>query len=250
MLGIKRFLETTPVVRALYWHFFARWRVARERERWATLPADRVFREIYDANRWGDAESRSGTGSNLRETETVRRELAALLPRRAIRSISDVPCGDFCWMSRMDLGSIAYFGGDIVPDLIATNRSKYKQPGIRFEIFNLLADPLPAADLLICRDCLVHLSLRDIFRALQNILASDTRFLLTTTFTSVTENRDIVTGEWRMINLERPPFCLPPPLELIKENCREHETSASKSLALWEIATLRRHASASGWIQT
>jgi hypothetical protein len=246
-LRIIRFFERTPVVRALYWRIFERWRVARERRHWSTLPPGQVFQEIYATNRWRDAESRSGTGSNLRETETLRRELAGLFARRGIRSLADIPCGDFHWMSQMSFSGRSYLGGDIVPEIIYNNRAAHSNPGVRFEVINLIENSLPSADLLICRDCLVHFSFSDIFRALNNIFRADIGFILTTTFPATLENRDIVTGEWRMINLERPPFALPPPLELIGENCRESAAAASKGLGLWEISTLRRHAASCGW---
>ena len=72
-------------------------------------------------------------------------------------------------------------------------------------------DPLPAADLLFCRDCLVHLSFADIRRTLANLQASDISCLLTTTFPGAEANEDIVTGDWRVLDLERAPFHLPPP---------------------------------------
>lgn len=34
-----------------------------------------VFKKIYHENTWGDPESKSGSGSNLRQTELVREKL-------------------------------------------------------------------------------------------------------------------------------------------------------------------------------
>ena len=36
-------------------------------------------------------------------------------------------------------------------------------------------------------------------------------YLLTTTFPGAAANEEIVTGDWRVLNLEAPPFGLPPP---------------------------------------
>ena len=52
-------------------------------------------------------------------------------------------------------------------------------------------------------------------------------------------NIDIVTGDWRPLNLERPPFGFPPAHELINEQCSEGNGAfRDKSLGLWRIADL------------
>jgi len=100
-----------------------------------------------------------------------------------------------------------------------------------------LESPLPAADMLLCRDCLVHLSNAHIRRALANIRASDTTYLLTTTFTDRDRNQDIPTGSWRPINLLLPPYNFPEPLRLIDERCPD-PTYADKHLGLWRVADI------------
>ena len=102
-----------------------------------------------------------------------------------------------------------------------------------------MRDHLPKADILFCRDCLVHLSNEDIAKSIQNIRQSDITYLLTTTFTQCDENHDIVTGDWRIINLEKPPFNFPKPMSLINEKCTEGDgTYADKSLGLWKISDI------------
>jgi hypothetical protein len=83
------------------------------------------------------------------------------------------------------------------------------------------------------------LSLADIFRVLANLKRSGSRYLLTTSFIQLEDNNDIVPGDWRPLNLERPPFDLPPPLTYITEGCTEENGAfADKALELWEIVTL------------
>ena len=92
---------------------------------------------------------------------------------------------------------------------------------------------------MLCRDCFVHLSFADIARAVENIRANNIEFLLTTTFSAEAANRDIVTGDWRPLNLETLPFSFPPPLELIVEGCTEQDGAfADKSLGLWRVSDL------------
>lgn len=194
------------------------------------------FEYIYDTNLWDGEESRSGLGSDSSETVTLRRALPELLHAVGARSLLDLPCGDFRWMSRVDLAGIDYTGGDIVPSLIERNQAEFGDANHRFLCLDITADNLPAADVVLCRDCLVHLSFRNIAAALNQLRASNSRYLLTTTFTELTGNVDIEDGDWRMLNFEVPPFNFPPPIALIVEGCQEGGGAyADKSLGLWSI---------------
>ena len=68
-------------------------------------------------------------------------------------------------MAEVDLGLVRYIGADFLPELIAENLRRYAAPNREFRELDLTAAPLPAADVLLCRDCLVHLSFADIQRA-------------------------------------------------------------------------------------
>jgi len=137
----------------------------------------------------------------------------------------------------VDLSGIDYVGLDIVREVVDSNRT-HESDHVRFRHANLLADRLPAVDLILCRDCLVHFCYRDIWRALRNICRSGSSYLLTTTFPTW-RNRDIWTGDWRPLNLEAEPFNFSLPLEMIVEGCTESESEfAEKSLGLWRIDDL------------
>jgi hypothetical protein len=140
-------------------------------------------------------------------------------------------------MAAVDLPGVRYIGADLLPEVVA--RAAERSPGREFLQLDLTASPLPPADLLLCRDCLVHLSFADIAGALTNIRRADVRFLLATTFPLEPANRDIRTGDWRPLNLELAPFDFPPALELLDEGCTEHGgVFADKSLGLWRVADL------------
>jgi len=150
-----------------------------------------------------------------------------------------VPCGDFHWFSKTDLELDSYIGGDIIQEIIEKNNQLYRNNWRSFKKLDLIADPLPFADLLHCRDCLVHLSFEDILNAIHNFRNSRITYLLTTTFPECQQNEDITTGDWRIINLEKPPFNFPSPLKIINEKCTEGDGSyADKSLGLWKISDL------------
>ena len=136
-----------------------------------------VFTEIYRRNIWGYQETASGGGSTLHYTQRVRQSLPVLIGDLDIHTLLDLPCGDFHWMSEIQLPIKHYIGCDIVPILVQSTRIRYGRPDREFRTVDLCQDPLPKADLLLCRDCLMHLSEEMIFRALANIVRSDIRYL-------------------------------------------------------------------------
>ena len=201
--------------------------------------AEERFRHIYETNHWNDAESVSGPGSTLEETEPIRRALPTMLAELGAASLLDLPCGDFHWMQHTDLSGIDYIGGDLVGELIERNQAKHARDGVEFRKIDLVNDTLPAVDVILCRDCLVHLSFADAQAALANIARSGAKWLLTTSFPGVTRNDDIVTGLWRPMNLMLSPFNLPESKKVITENCTETEF-ADKTLSLWAVESLKQ----------
>lgn len=198
-----------------------------------------LFTNIYHNNTFGGVESRSGHGSNLANTAAIRAALPALVARLGVRTLLDIPCGDFYWMKEVDLRGIMYLGADIVGALIERNRQLFSAGNINFLKLDITDDELPPADLILCRDCLVHFSNADALRAIANIKRSGAGYLLTTTFTNREANQDIATGEWRALNLEAPPFNFPPPLEVINEGYMGQGGAwADMSQGLWKIADL------------
>jgi len=139
-----------------------------------------AFTQIYESNHWQAEESVSGTGSDNIQTKEIIKELPKLIKKYRIQSMIDVPCGDFNWMSKVNLSEINYLGADIVEELIAINTKNYSKGNISFVTLDLTKDKLPQADLIFVRDCFVHLSYENIYRALTNICNSESKYLLTT----------------------------------------------------------------------
>jgi len=198
-----------------------------------------VFREAFHANHWG-GDSRSGPGSTPEQTPEIATGIPALCKRLEVRRLLDLPCGDLSWMAKVELPGVTYIGGDLLPEIVQQNGRDHGGTGRIFLELDITRSELPAADLLLCRDCLVHLSNRDISSALRNIGRSGIEWLLATTFPSEPTNVDIVTGDWRPIDLTKPPFALPPPIEMLNERCTEQGgVFSDKSLGLWPVASLR-----------
>lgn len=196
-----------------------------------------IFTLIYRLRLWGHRGSVSGPGSSLGATEALRAELPVLLRELGIRRLLDAPCGDCHWIREVDLPVEQYTGCDIVQPLITDHRRHLAGPGREFFSANIITDTLPTADLILCRDCFIHLPIRDIVATLRNFRDSRSTWLLTTNYRRVRRNRPLVTGLWRRINLQAPPFCFPEPVRCIEEPTPAGR-DAGKHLALWRLADL------------
>jgi SAM-dependent methyltransferase len=197
----------------------------------------RAFAHIHAANAWANGESVSGPGSTVERASLFRADLEALLRELNIGSLLDAGCGDCNWLPRFDLGSIHVLGADIVPELIAANGKRH--PEIDFHVADIVSDPLPRADLILCRDTLGHLPNADVMRALANFRRSGATWLLTNTFVSHDRNPDIVAGSWRPLNLQVPPFNLSAPSRMVDERCLGHQgIYRDKRLGLWQCCEL------------
>lgn len=179
------------------------------------------FTKIFRENRWGSAESRSGTGSELVFTSGLRGALPPVIKKYEIESIFDGGCGDFNWMRQLLPSlNVDYLGGEIVKPLVKKLR-KYRNDRVNFIQFDLVREVPPRADLMIIRDVLFHLSQADTRAVMRNFLLSGTPLLLTTTHDNSRDgfrNEDIRSGHWRLIDLFGPPYGFPEdPLEKIED---------------------------------
>lgn len=203
--------------------------------------ADNVdtFTRHIDLNRHYGNESLSGPGSDLVQTGVLRQRLPILFADLGVRSLIDAACGDLHWFSQIPYTLDMYIGVDLLKSIVDVNRQRWSAPYRAFFQHDIRRNPLPQADLILCRDCLVHFSICDIYRSLTSFARSGSTYLLTTTFPQRQRNEDVITGDWRPINLEQSPFSFPPPVRLINEGCTEANGQyRDKSLGLWRLADL------------
>ncbi|PIT02043.1 hypothetical protein TSA1_15665 [Bradyrhizobium nitroreducens] len=215
-------------------------RFVADRDNFTGLDLAARFERIERTNLWGAAGSVSGLGSEDMATAAIRDALPPLVQRRGVRSLLDAPCGDAGWIGCIKL-DLDYIGIDIVPSLIEANNRRVADGELagRFLAADITRDALPRADLILCRDCLVHLSFQNIARAVARFRESGAQFLLVTTFPEWEDNRDCEDGDWRALNMMKAPFGWPAPRELIDERCEEGEGGwRDKSLGLWRLDDL------------
>jgi SAM-dependent methyltransferase len=188
------------------------------------------FAVIYKNNLWNNEESVSGAGSTIGNTVALRARLPALLMQYGVKSLVDAGCGDHGWMATLDV-DVDYLGLDIVPELIAANAKAYGSPRRRFQVADLTVEPIPKADLVLCRDCLFHCSFEDAHKVLANVGRSGAKYLLATHCPTEPVNVDVETGWARGLNLELEPFRFPPPVLSIDEKW-------GRVMALWSMEDL------------
>ena len=172
--------------------------------------SESVFTDIYMHGGWGrnsEGKGYSGAGSTILNTTHYVAYLQQFIKANNIHSVVDAGCGDWTFSKEIDWGDIQYFGVDIVKSVIEENIRKYSRGNIHFEHLDILRYELPAADLLICKDVLMHLTNRDIIHFLKS-----TKQFKHCLFTNNTGhegvNIDIQRGQFRPLDLTAAPFYL------------------------------------------
>lgn len=208
-----------------------------------------TFSRIYQKKGWGVEGDGSGSGSSLHNTVGTRRVLATLVDTYGWKSILDAPCGSMVWQFELlrtyTTRRLQFVGVDIVPDVIRKNTDKLGQiqkdiqHDVSFQVCDIvhsrLPKNIPPFDVIICRDSLQHLPLEDIKVALKNIASSGASFALLGSYPKRNkENVNIKVGEYFSIDLLKPPFSLPQPLEIVDEGLGD------KFFYLYRISDLQK----------
>lgn len=193
-----------------------------------------IFEDIIHNHKWCDV--LCGSGSTLAYTALLRQSLPTIIKRYGMTSMLDAPCGDFSWMSLVEFPQgFEYKGGDIVESMIISNRHQY--PQIQFQVLDISQDTLPAVDMIFIRDCLIHLSDRDVLRVLDNICSSSVKYAMLTNYKAQhAQISDIRTGDFRPINMRANPFNLPEPLVSLDDG---PANSVIKTMDLWSVEQIR-----------
>ena len=172
------------------------------------------FSTVFSERLWGgSAETVSGPGS-CRDNPMVEKALVGLtdvIEQFGIKSIADIPCGDFNFIGDV-IGkhpAIKYTGYDIVEDLVRLNSER--NPGFEFCVFDIVSDIPPQTDLVFCKELLIHLGNDDINKALSNIRNSGSKYFMASNSFGV-KNEELqhnYLGYARPIDLLAEPFALP-----------------------------------------
>lgn len=173
-----------------------------------------VFELIYAHRFWGTDEhgkGTSGSGSTMESTKLYRVFLQDFLAAHRIRSVVDAGCGDWQFSRAINWTGIDYLGVDIVQSVIEANQRRFGAANVRFAVADIVRDELPPADLLLVKDVLQHLPHADITRFLAQLPRYRHVLIVNDVHPGslTAEPEDISTGDYRPIDLTRPPHALP-----------------------------------------
>lgn len=180
----------------------------------ATDRTAQVFEGIYREHAWGtngQGAGTSGYGSTLYATRLYRAFLQQFLAEHHIHSVVDAGCGDWEFAHAIDWTGIDYKGYDIVESVIAADNATYAAPNVHFFTANVATTDLPAADLLIVKHVLQHLSNAEVAQVLAQLPKYKHALLVDSVdpATLTGDNQDITAGQFRTLDPTRRPFSVP-----------------------------------------
>lgn len=176
----------------LIWDFMCHMKNSRKNN-FSHQKMQAVFDQVYLTERWGKSGNGSGPGSSCEYAQNAVQFLRQIIPKYAINNIIDVSCGGMSWWPQVlnDFPSIRFTGYDISSVIIEKNRNNFKdKPNWKFGVRNAVTETFEAADLIVCRHTMMHLTLENCVKILSNIKASGSRFYLFTSHPGVTVNTD------------------------------------------------------------
>ena len=179
-----------------------------------------VFFLTYKTNHWNkyaliDKSNLlvSGPGSfpDNAQTKNLIINLQDFIKNNQIKTILDMPCGDFAWMKNLIkvYDQLFYTGYDIVKDIIDNNNQNFKSDRIKFLQKDIVNEKnFDGFDLVFLRDFFIHLPNKDIITVINNLKSSKIKFFASNSYFKILLNKEIATGEHRKINLSISPFDL------------------------------------------
>lgn len=209
-----------------------------------------VFDGIYKDNGWGEWGQGSGIGSEPESTRVTTDVLVDFIQRHKIRIVVDAACGACLWthsvleaLTKEDRGFI-YVGVDVSPIAVERCRdnlqTRYPENVVVFH--GDIADyQFPAADMLMCRDALQHMSYETIKAVLRNFARTDVQYVVFGSYLDQDDNRDIATGDYFSINLTLPPFSMSEPFETFSEKIVPLAGDPIKQFVVYTGSQLRQY---------
>lgn len=202
--------------------------------------AKEIFTAIYERNSWMCNESRSGNGSTVKFTKPIREQLPNIINKYNIKTILDAPCGDFNWMQHVELNDVKYIGVDIVDEIIEYCKNVHGKYNREFLVGDITEMKLPKSDLIICKDCFIHLPNSDIYKIINNFKSSGAKYIMISDYPLNKNNIDVeqVWPGGRELNMSIPPFNLPEPIETITLYSGYYENYSGLlkiTMPLWDL---------------
>lgn len=157
---------------------------AKRQREFENLSPVAAFTKVYQEQLWGSAGDEpfcSGDGSQDSRVVSVYVEAVAgyLKTLNSKPDVVDLGCGDFAVGSRIRPLTRRYVACDVVPALIDRNRQKFSELDVEFCVLDIVADELPAGDVVFLRQVLQHLSNAQIDAVVRKVLRRYPALVLT-----------------------------------------------------------------------
>lgn len=199
----------------------------------------RTFSHIYEHKVWGPAGGGSGIGSTMEHTTGVRSYLMDVFKKYSIATMVDAPCGSLAWMPEVvqRFPNISYTGLDVVCDLIKSHQHRFQRFHWRFYCADLCTQELPKVDLIFSRDAMQHVPFTCFKSFLANVRKSGSKYLMIGSYIKSTQpNRNIALGDYYDVDVMKPPFNFPKPLEIFAETYIPNEPQ--KHMLLYQTSDI------------
>ena len=212
----------------------------------APWPTKAAMEQVYAMKLWGGSTSDFYSGDGSHNPDLVIPYIAVLSDfLKSFKSpitVCDMGCGDFNIGKALVNYTSKYVAVDIVSELIAYNKTNFKAPNLEFMCLDAAVDQLPAADCIILRQVLQHLSNAEIL----NIVAKLKGFkyvILTEHLPegNFTPNKDIISGQGIRLKKKSGVDLLAPPFNLqvkAKEQVLSVKVKDGKGVVVTTIYTL------------
>jgi SAM-dependent methyltransferase len=136
-------------------------------------PTKKVMDQIYEKKLWGgqSEDFYSGEGSHLPEIVNpyIESVTSFLTSFKDPLTVCDLGCGDFNVGKQLVPFTKKYVAVDIVADLIEYNRKTFKAENLEFQCLDIAEEELPAADCVLLRQVLQHLSNAEVQRIVEKL---------------------------------------------------------------------------------
>jgi len=195
----------------------------------------KTFDAIYASNKWSSSESRSGEGSEMAVTRSVRKCLGEWLVKYDVATFGDA-CGDANWQSQIQgFRAVRYTGYDVSPNAIRRAKAKNeRESNAAFRVMDLSTTVPPKHDLFMVRDVVQHLPWDMGVQLLRNVRRSGAKYLAVSSFPGQS-GHDIGVGDFYHNDVYAKPFDvlrLPPAIETCENYDGVHRSMGSKLLLI------------------
>ena len=165
-----------------------------------------AFSDIYRNSTWGPG---SGVGSMPEYAQPYVVTLERFLHDYKIKSVVDLGCGDWQFSRLIDWSGVDYLGLDVVEEVIEANKRNFASDSIGFDVATA-GEPLPEADLVVCKDVLQHLPLGVVAEYLAEFRQRYKHILITNdVYPDGATNGECPPGAGRAIRPDLEPFSEP-----------------------------------------